>query len=653
MIKDGDVSAPERARTAGEAGDLLRAAGLLRRVVDIWHATKPIRPLVLTGFFNLALSAGYIMVFSRRFDFDARLVMLHLTVVAGLIALVIVLGLSVYSRRVRESRAARMLLSLIPATGHVLLVFIYLIDFVSNRFWGSNINYDLAKEFFSHPGQAVQLPISLGVYLSVGTGVTLIYVVYLVLSSRIFASFEEIFLPDRRFSLFRNRQRARKSFAVLGFFLCCYIGLLAISWVLAKRHAELTREPLVGLFMQTESVSDLGHYELKKRLIEDEPRVRAQYPKVQSFDRRNVIIFIVDSMRADHMQVYGYERQNTPFLASLMDSGRLKKVELALSTCSETNCGILSTMASKNFRGLAAEDFKLYDLLHDQGYKVYFIHSQIVSWYGLREQIGDSPDLLFDGTNSARYNLDDDRVIFEGIDKVPRFTGAPAFFYFHLMSVHMGGVKQDLYRRYNPSFQSLDWAALVDGKYDPVALTNNYDNGILQADATIEQVFEALKGKGYMDHSLVIILADHGEGLGERGEYAHIFGLHQELIRIPLLIYDAPEISYGNLKFATQVDVAPTVVDRLGLPIPSSWQGRSLLTPEIKQYSFHETGKNGIRAVVYRTGSAIYKYIQGDKSEELYELVNDPHEERDLMANADPSLVRQLRDKLQEFLLSY
>lgn len=64
-----------------------------------------------------------------------------------------------------------------------------------------------------------------------------------------------------------------------------------------------------------------------------------------------------------------------------------------------------------------------------------------------------------------------------------------------------------------------------------------------------------------MQDSVVIILADHGQGLGEHGKYGHRRYLYQEQLGIPWLIYDTSEAPYGNLEFAAQIDVAPTILD--------------------------------------------------------------------------------------------
>src|SRR5439155_8588061 len=224
----------------------------------------------------------------------------------------------------------------------------------------------------------------------------------------------------------------------------------------------------------------------------------------------------------------------------------------------------------------------------------------------------------------------DDRLILEGLERVPS-DQSPAFFYFHLMSVHLTGVKQERYRRYLPSVMKNDWEALFRGESDRETVTNNYDNGVVQADATIKDIFAALDQKGYLRNSLILILADHGEGLGERGKtaYGHVLSLYQEFIRIPLLIYDDPPFQYANLRFATQIDVAPTIVDRLGLKVPNSWEGTSLLDPNIKTLTAHQTTlRTPCYALVYRPDAKTYKYISCflARREELYDLTVDPGE---------------------------
>ena len=64
-------------------------------------------------------------------------------------------------------------------------------------------------------------------------------------------------------------------------------------------------------------------------------------------NQKSILLVTVDCMRADHAGFMGYERATTPFLVELVRSGRMKKVEAAFSTCSESFCGITSTLAAR------------------------------------------------------------------------------------------------------------------------------------------------------------------------------------------------------------------------------------------------------------------------------------------------------------------
>jgi arylsulfatase A-like enzyme len=182
---------------------------------------------------------------------------------------------------------------------------------------------------------------------------------------------------------------------------------------------------------------------------------------------------------------------------------------------------------------------------------------------------------------------------------------------------------------------------------------DRYDDKVRQADDIIRQLFDALAAKHYLDDAVVVVTADHGEGLGER-HWAHGWDLYNEDIRIPLLLYDAPATTYNNLAFATQVDIAPTILDRLGLPIPASWEGQSLLAPTVKRFSFHQTYFLPNRfAVLDRTDQALFKYIATPQygKEELYDLTHDRGEDHNLAADpSEAALVALLRDKLRPYL---
>jgi arylsulfatase A-like enzyme len=173
---------------------------------------------------------------------------------------------------------------------------------------------------------------------------------------------------------------------------------------------------------------------------------------------------------------------------------------------------------------------------------------------------------------------------------------------------------------------------------------------VRQADGVIRDLFDALAAKHYLDDAMVVVTGDHGEGLGER-HWAHGWHLYDEDIRIPMLLYDLPAAKYSDLSFATQVDIAPTILDRLGLPIPQSWEGQSLLASRSFRFTYHQTYFLPNRfAVIHRDGRQLFKFIATPQygTEELYDLRHDMAETHNLVT-AEPRLAALLREKLRAY----
>ena len=624
----------------------------MNHLKSAWKKTEPIRGLLFFTCLHFTVSLIYILAFSSRFQTDKRIVPLHLgLVLIALVILTVLMGLAFLFPWFRTWRGAKFLLVMLPATTSTFLVLLYTADFFSNSFWGSNVNYQLTLDYALRVNEIVgELPVSAAwVYVPLLLLVLLIFVLHFALSSSLFRSLEHLFLPGRDSSFFRNRSRAVKSALAFALFLAISSQSAYVMWQKKNTFVDVSQEPFMGFFVNSSSfLKETAHTSYVR--MRDRQH-RDQYPRNYAFARKNVILIVADSLRADHMQLYGYERPTTPFLLSLQKSGKMKKVDLALSTCADTVCSLMSLMSSKNFKNLSQPNFTLYDLLHDQGYGTYFILSGSHDWYGLREYYGGEMEVYFDGRDSKQYSINDDRVIFEGLQQVPEAGGRPAFFYFHLMSPHYSGVKFDEFAHYLPKGKKVDVAALLGHGYNAAVVKNNYDDKVRQTDAVIQRLFDALKQKGYLHNSLIVILGDHGDGLGEHNHFGHVYYAYQEHLRVPLLLYDGEAASYANLKFATQIDVAPTIVDRLGLPIPACWDGVSLLRPDSRQYSFHlSSSRSRCYAVLYRTEKSSFKYLrfEDSKKEELYDLISDPKEERNLIESANRSLVETLRQKCVE-----
>jgi glucan phosphoethanolaminetransferase (alkaline phosphatase superfamily) len=571
----------------------------------------------------------------------------HLSLLVPAIAASIALpGLLRFGAGVRARRWTDYGLVLLPAAVATFVLLLYLADFASNVWMGSNVTYTLARIWLEDwRAGGDMLALSRWVGVSLALLVAAVFAAHLAAAHWFAGQIDALLRPS-----LTTRQALRRGACATAIVIAYGLYLHHLSWR-TPRSELLTSDPILAFLRSSIDIYDDSYLALAERLKAEEPRCRAAAAAPRPFDRRNVILIIVDSLRADHLSLYGYGRPTTPFLDALAAAGRLRKVDFATSTCAESNCGILSTLASKTLRRQIAGDFKLPDLLHDQGYKTFFVLSGSHDWHGLRDLYGTEQTLYFEGRDSRRYGRSDDRLLFEGLERVPD-AGGPAFFYFHLMSAHLVGTKQDQYKIYRPSNVSNDWAALFNGAYDRESVVNNYDNGVTQADATIRELFASLERKGYLRGSVVVILGDHGEGLGERGpsNYGHVTSLYQEFIRIPLLVYDDPGVRYDNLQFATQIDVAPTIADRLGLPVPSCWDGHSLYRGPIAPLTVHQTTlKRPAYALVYRHDGRIYKYMYSypGRREEIYDLTADPRERTNLRDTVDPALLAFFRGALE------
>ena len=189
-----------------------------------------------------------------------------------------------------------------------------------------------------------------------------------------------------------------------------------------------------------------------------------------------------------------------------------------------------------------------------------------------------------------------------------------------------------------------------------------YLGEIAYADRSLGMVFRALKDAGVYDRTLIVFSADHGEGRGEHNEDSHSLLAYDATLRTPLIIR-APGRPGGRRVESRvgTVDILPTILDLLGFAPPAGVQGRSLVpllanaaTPPRQALDhpyYAETlsprlsfGWGELRVLM----EGRYKYIHGPRPE-LYDVLQDPRETRDLSANP-PAEARRMPELLAAFL---
>ena len=598
---------------------------------------------------HLLVSAAAEALFAAQFGHNPRVVATHVLLLAewDLALFLIVKAVASFVPGTIRLRRDSGEISPWPGLAYRLLlaitctlqVYLYALNVVSNTSWGRNMTGHLVVAFAPTVWSGKE-PFPLG---AVGISVVAIGTL-LVMTTGLGLLGGTIESPRRRvLDRVRLVATAAGVIALFGF---------TITWGVASRDDLLWKQELIASFLRPEGFAFEPNAR-REAVAERDAVLRASYPRpVATALRKNVVLIIIDSLRADRMQVYGYRRETTPFLSQMVQSGRMKKVDAAFSSCSESFCGITSTLASRDFRNISARTFQLQDVLADQGYRTWFLLSGNHSaWNGLPSFYHSEEDTFFDGSMTQRYTMDDDRLVLEGLERVPPASGdQPAFFYVHLMSPHYLGVQFDESHVFTRPDDRVSPGLEPYKILSQLNKPDRYDDKVRQADGIIRDVFAALRAKRYLDDAIVVITGDHGEGLGER-HWAHGWHLYNEDIRVPMLFYDAPSASYPDLTFAAQVDIAPTILDRLDLPIPASWDGQSLLAPSRKRFSYHQTYFVPNRfGVIYRDDRALFKFIATPQygAEELYDLTTDHGEVRNLVT-AQPALAALLRGKVRAY----
>ncbi len=598
-------------------------------------------PLVIAA--HLLATAAVAGGFAWEFGTGGRAAASHVLVIAGwdLAVLSAVSALTDIGGRAGFT-VPRQTYRVLLALTCTLQIYLYALNIVSNMSWDRNMTAHLVTAFAPTVWSGKEpFPVGpIGISLFFGGTLALIAVAFGLWGRPI----------DDTMSAGRTRGRGLRSVALAIVMIAVFAATIRAG--VAGRDNLYWKGELVSSFFRPEGFA----FEPTPRRLavaQHDAALRAAYPHIGGgARRRNVVLVIVDSLRADRMQVYGYPRETTPFLSSLVQSGRMKKVRDAFSTCSESFCGITSTLASREFQDISADTFNVEDALRDQGYAVQFLLSgNHRAWNGLPRFYHLRDGEMFDGSMTARYTMDDDRLVLEGLERVPPASAdRPAFFYVHLMSTHYLGVQfpeSHVFTRPDDRVSpGLEPYKILEKLNKP----DRYDDKVLQADGMIRRLFDALGAKHYLDDAIVVVTGDHGEGLGER-HWAHGWNLYNEDIRIPLLIYDAPAAAYPDLAFGVQVDIAPTILDRLGLPVPASWEGESLLHASPQRFTHHQTYFLPNRfAVLYRNGDALTKFIATPQygKEELYDLRADGREQHDL-AHDEPALAGLLRSHLALF----
>lgn len=175
-----------------------------------------------------------------------------------------------------------------------------------------------------------------------------------------------------------------------------------------------------------------------------------------------------------------------------------------------------------------------------------------------------------------------------------------------------------------------------------------YDREIEFLDTKIGELIQILKNLGIYDHTVIVFTADHGEAFSEHKKSGHINGVYDEFLRVPLIIR-APWVVPKGKKVKTMVmlsDIAPTILDIIGMPSLPEADGTSLLTaikqkPERHLFAETYTSEEGIHMMALRSDEWKLICIEECDKVELYNLKSDPKETSNVVAEY-PAIARAM-----------
>lgn len=538
-----------------------------------------------------------------------------------------------------HARVSRPICVLITTIFVFLMVVYYPIVLIGLSAWGQVISWDLIR---SYAKQAPQLAEALEVSLP------LTLLVLAVVFAGLFASLAWYF---RKFEWVHELVSAGSVRAMsIGSAGAASIIALSLFGIFHFPVKETT-EPIVTTFFPRDGVPQFRGFGIDTRGTENfdhaADEARAAYKPNAKAKKRNLILIVVDALRPDHLGIYGYARNTTPHLNRIAKEQSTMVVQDVRASCAESACGLFSMASSKFFHEVSARPFTLQEVLRMHGYEVHMIlGGDHTNFYGLRKLYG-NVDSYFDGSDASVEYANGDKALVQRLSSMPNWHGKPVMFQFHLMSAHPLGLREAAFKQFVPA---TNYSLTINRPtLSQQSAVNFYDNGVLQTDHVINELLGVLKSKGYLEEALVVLTADHGESLGENGEYSHASGVREPMIRIPLVFIsygsEAPSIAKARAS-ASQVDIAPTILFDFEMLSPSVWRGRPLQHQHGADITFFQQG-DIVGLFDFRHTPTVWKYWRKLRTMEefLYDVASDPLEQMNLVdkvnANEKYSVLRR------------
>jgi len=390
----------------------------------------------------------------------------------------------------------------------------------------------------------------------------------------------------------------------------------------------------------------------------------------------SVILVVVDTLRRDHLGIYGYPRATSPHLDLLADDAAVFARCLAPSSWTQPSTVSLLTglyparHGAHSYQEVDPAIRFLAEELHDRGYATggFSGNPNASPLFGMDQGFD---HYWFPGNDLAREYPDITEILAQARAWLAEPRSGPFFLYLHLMNVHGPYLAPPEYReRFLPEewsdfpFRNPLWSAImVDGEVARRAevtpaqvadLTARYDGAIAYTDEELGLFFDELAADGTLDRSLLVVTADHGEELFDHGGFGHGWTLEPELLDVPLIVRPPGGGRHQIHDPVSLVDVPATVLDTVlagAGGMPAFGDGTSLLPllaggslperPLFSQVKREQNAAFSLQLWPLRLVQIDFDYASKEPRTELYQLEADPAG-RENRAADKPDLVREL-----------
>lgn len=363
----------------------------------------------------------------------------------------------------------------------------------------------------------------------------------------------------------------------------------------------------------------------------------------------NLLLITIDTLRADHLPVYGYTKVNTPNLdqlaqGSLIFERAIAHAPLTLPSHTSIMTGLLPIAHGVRNNGgyfLDPKIITLAEILKSKGYAT----AAFVSAFALDSywQLDHGFDLYFDNFNqfedisSRQIQRPAGETEVEVEHWLPGIRNKRFFCWVHFYDPHDPYTPPEPYKTEYSNFP--------------------YDGEIAYTDEVIGKLFAKLEELHLKDRTLIVVTGDHGESLGQHQELTHGLFIYDATLHVPLLIHLPGDRQQRRIQgIARHIDIAPTLLQWMGIQPPVKMQGRSLIPliqgkEKQKRIAYSESiyaknayGWSPLKGITTEE----YKFIDAPKSE-LYDEKSDPRETRNLIEEK-PSIAKALRSQLDEII---